>query len=98
MYLVTGPEQSHHKVQTYFFTWPPMDTRADSMFRICPLFTLMGEGQDQRTHDLEYALLVKHLLSIFTLVCMDSISPPLNGILHRLKGLWSTPEEILHTV
>lgn len=35
--------------QTYFFTWPPIDTRADSMFRIWPLFTLKAKRKDLDT-------------------------------------------------
>ena len=27
-----------------------------------------------------------------------SLVPPFNGVLHRLEGFWSTPEEVLHTV
>lgn len=43
--IVTLVFSSHRRKteQTYFFTWPPIDTRADSMLRICPLFTLTAQ-------------------------------------------------------
>lgn len=118
--------------QTYFFTWPPIDTRADSMFRICPLFTLKAQkkvlsfycGETQQDDLLRgWGVLPKHLWLLAKTSCGESVCffkylpwaldsteknnsikwnvsglPPLYGILQRYKGLWSTPEEVLHTV